>query len=271
MKTATVVVGDVATEIAYHDDGEGIPVLCSHSLFFHAGMFDTLTALYLAAGYRVIRPDHPGQGRSGNADDLSMSRLASTYAAFLEHLDVGPVHWVGNSQGGMVGLHLLVERPDLLRSLTPLGASAEEEYRLPEFGPLVADLGHAGGAANRIDDLMHIMFGASSRAADGEIVDYWREYMSRLPATIGRAAQGVIDRNRILEKLAGTTVPVLALAGEEDNAYPIRIAATNIAHASGGRSEIISGAGHSIALEKPHEVFQATTRHFGDADERAAT
>ncbi|WP_405137763.1 alpha/beta fold hydrolase [Nocardia sp. NBC_01388] len=62
-------------------------------------MFGTLTSLYTAAGYRGIRPDHLGQGCSGNADDLSMGGLAQVYAAFIEQLRVGPVHWVGKQPG----------------------------------------------------------------------------------------------------------------------------------------------------------------------------
>lgn len=255
------------TRLAYVDKGprDGEVVLLSHSLFFDSSMFDPLAALLNEAGYRTVAYDHRGQGSSAAAADrgeLSMDNLAEDAAALITELGIGPVHAVGNSMGGFVTLRLGVRHPDLVRTVAALGASAEEEHKLEEFAPLVEALGQHGGAP-AIDVLLHIMFGDATLTAGGPVVDHWRARMSALGPSIGDAAHQVIHRTRIAEELSGCSVPVLAIAGEQDHAYPQPISGTNIAEASGGRDATISGVGHSVALEKPQETADLLLAHFG--------
>lgn len=251
--------------LAYTDSGprDAEVFLLSHSLFFDQRMFDPLVARLNEAGYRTIAYDHRGQGQSSPAasrDELSMDNLTEDAAALIGALDCGPVHAVGNSMGGFVTLRLAARHPDLVRTVAALGASCEEEHRLAEFAPLVETLGEHGGAPV-IDALMHIMFGDASLADGGVVVEEWRERMTALGPTIGDCAHQVIHRTRILEELADCPVPVLAVAGAEDHAYPQPISGRNIAEASGGRDVTVAAAGHSVALESPVEVAGLLLEH----------
>lgn len=252
-------------ELAYADSGprDGEVFLLSHSLFFDHAMFDPLVALLNDAGYRTVAFDHRGQGGSSAAsgrEELSMDSLTEDAAALIRALDLGPVHAVGNSMGGFVTLRLAARHPDLVRTVAALGSSCEEEYKLAEFAPLVEELGEHGGAP-AIDVLLHIMFGDATLAAGGPMVQRWREYMAALGPSIGDCAHQVIHRTRIYEELAGCPVPVLAIAGAEDHAYPQPISGRNIAEASGGVDATVEGAGHSVALEKPAEVAELLLKH----------
>lgn len=257
------------TRLAYVDAGpkDGEVVLLSHSLFFDQSMFEPLTALLNEAGYRTVTYDHRGQGDSAAAagrEELSMENLTADAAALIQALGIGPVHAVGNSMGGFVTLRLGARHPELVRTVAALGASSEEEYKLEEFAPLVETLGQNGGAPV-VDVLLYIMFGDASLGAGGPVVEHWREKMAALGPSIGDAAHQVIHRTRIVEELAGCPVPVLAIAGEQDHAYPQPISGANIAQASGGRDETVPGAGHSVALEKPHETADLLLRFFKSA------
>lgn len=255
------------TELAYVESGPrgGVPIVFSHSLFFDHRMFDAVSTHFSQAGYRVVGYDHRNQGASGPAprERLDMDTLAEDAAALIEHLGLGRCHFVGNSLGGFVAVRLAARRPELLLSATALGSSAEEEHRLAEFAPLVDQL-TAHGTANLLDTLMYIMFGDTSLARRPELCAYWRDFMSRLSPAIGDSAHGVIHRSRMIEELAGCRVPVLAIAGSEDHAYPQPISGRHIAAASGGREVTVAGAGHSVALECPDVVAEHLERLFGE-------
>lgn len=254
--------------LAYADSGprDGVPVVLSHSLFFDHSMFDALTERLVAAGHRVVAHDHRGQGASSPAprEEQSMDALTEDVAALIEHLELGRVHVVGNSMGGFVALRLAARRPDLVVSAAALGASAEEEHQLDAFAPLVERVSQVGGGPV-VDTLMYIMFGDTSLAAGGPVVEHWRGAMADLGPSIGDSAHQVIHRESIVDELAGCTVPVLAVSGAQDHAYPPPISDENIARASGGTSHRVEDAGHSVALEQPDVVADLLLAHFGSA------
>lgn len=261
------------TEIAYLDSGPrgGAPVVLSHSLFFDHRMFDAVTARLVDAGHRVVAYDHRNQGASASAprERLDMDTIAEDAAALIEHLGLVRCHFVGNSMGGFVALRLAARRPDLLLSATALGSSAEEEHRLAEFAPLVEQL-TAHGPADVLDTLLYIMFGDTSLERRPELCARWRDFMADLSSTIGDSAYGVIHRSRLVEELAGCRVPVLAVAGAEDHAYPQPISGKHIAEAAGGRDITVEGAGHSVALECPDVVAAHLERFFAEVSAATA-
>jgi 3-oxoadipate enol-lactonase len=244
--------------------------LFSHSLFFDGGMFAHQLAAF-APAHRVITYDHRGQGRSeAGAGPQDMDSLAGDAAALIEALGVAGCHFVGNSLGGFVALRLAARRPDLVASVAVLGSSGEAEQRVAEFAPLVDAL-RAQGAAAHLDTLMHIMFGDSFLADPARRAerDHWRAKMAALPNRIAESAHAVVFRDSILPELAGTRVPVLAVAGAEDRAYGPADAEA-VARAAGGRAVTLARAGHSVALEAPDEVNALLLEFWQAAAQRRA-
>ena len=127
------------TRLSYTDNGpRSAPTLVfSHSLFFNSSMFEHQVAAF-ADRYRVICYDHRGQGASDRAprEQLDMDTLSEDAAGLIEHLDLGPVHFAGNSLGGFIALRLAARRPELLASVIMLGSSAEAEGKIAAFDPL---------------------------------------------------------------------------------------------------------------------------------------
>src|SRR5690554_3512927 len=82
------------------DTGEAdLPaVLCLHSLFLDARMFDEFVER--AAGrYRVIRPEWRGQGRSDLVSDemITMDQLADDMFALIDQLGLTDVNMIAQS------------------------------------------------------------------------------------------------------------------------------------------------------------------------------
>jgi pimeloyl-ACP methyl ester carboxylesterase len=146
---------DDGVAIVYDDLGpqDGVPVVLCHGLAA-AGEQLTADAEYLAGlGYRVLVPDLRGHGRSGKpramtAESFSIPRMADDLLAVLEQAGVGPVHWVGNSLGGILALQLLARHEARFRTLATFGTA----YRLslPRWGAHVIPWSYAllGAARN---------------------------------------------------------------------------------------------------------------------------
>jgi 3-oxoadipate enol-lactonase len=77
---------------------------------------------YLARFYRVVRPDMRGLGGSGTGFDLktamTVPKLIDDLVALIAHVDSRPVHFCGESLGGILGLAVAALHPQLLRTLT---------------------------------------------------------------------------------------------------------------------------------------------------------
>jgi len=120
--------------IAFTDTGspasrpDAPTIVFGHGLLFSGWMFsDQIEAL--RGQYRCVAIDWRGQGASPPAADgkYDMDTLALDAAAVIESLGAGPVHYVGLSMGGFVGMRLAARRPELIRSLTLIDTSAAPE------------------------------------------------------------------------------------------------------------------------------------------------
>ncbi len=257
-------------ELFYRERGPkgAPPVVLAHSLFFDHRMFGHQLEK-LSDRYRVVAYDHRGHGSSAcPADgDYDMDTLANDAAGLIEALDLGPVHFAGNSMGGFLALRLAVRRPDLIRSATALGSSAEHEHRAEEFRPLVQALkAHGGGPV--IDPIMHIMFGDQTLADPNkaQMRDFWRAHIAALPSSIGEAAHAVVERRGVIDEMHRSRRPILAIAGGEDHAYSVALSENMAKVAPDGRCVVVAGAGHSVALEAAEEVNAHLLEHFERAD-----
>ena len=76
---------------------------------------------YLSRFYKVVRPDLRGLGLSSRDFDLdkgiNLDAYLGDFSALVDMLG-GPVHYCGESLGGILGMAFAAERPDLFRTLT---------------------------------------------------------------------------------------------------------------------------------------------------------
>jgi len=251
--------------------GDGPIVLFSHGLLWSGEMYRQQVAA-LRGRYRCITYDHRGQGKSDkpNVPSITIPQVTEDAAALIRHLDAGPVHFVGLSMGGYVGIGLAARQPELLHSLSLLATSADDEpadnarrYRM--LCRVVSTLG-TRPVTNKV---MKIMFGRSfledsARAAERK---EWREQLNRNRRIIVRAVKGVIERGHLEDELDRISLPTLILSGAQDAAIPpprMDRLRKMLPHAEFMR---IPDAGHTMTVETPQAVNDALSA-FLDACER---
>ncbi len=90
----------------------------------------------LAGRYRVVAVDLPGHGGSTMDESGPWAHPPSMSAArvlgLLDTLGVGRSHIMGNSLGGIVGLHMAVTAPTRVETLTLVGVSLTERHTLEQ-------------------------------------------------------------------------------------------------------------------------------------------
>jgi len=104
----------------YTDKGSGEPIV-----FIHGGLEDYRTwdaqIDRFSKSYRVVtysrRFNFPNQNTK-EVKEFSAKTEAEDLAALIIQLNLGPVHLVGHSFGGLISLFLIKKHPELVRSLT---------------------------------------------------------------------------------------------------------------------------------------------------------
>ncbi len=91
---------------------------------------------YLSRSFKVVRPDMRGLGKSvslnGGDVDLSVDLLTSDLLALIKSLNAQNVHFCGESMGGILGLVLAAQYPDLIKTLTLVSTPVFIEEKMKE-------------------------------------------------------------------------------------------------------------------------------------------
>jgi pimeloyl-ACP methyl ester carboxylesterase len=199
--------------VYYEEQGEGEPLLLLHGALgavdpaVSSGWFTLLPAL--AARYRAFAVETRGHGRTNNpAGKLSYKQLGEDVAAFIERLDLGPVHLAGFSDGATFGLLLGMTRPELLRSLVAVGANYCIDDHLRE--------GMAFFDAESIERESPEFAAELARRHDvHHRPGYWRELLGQIRENVEREMTWTEDDLRRIP------TPTLLVMGEADFALSL--------------------------------------------------
>ncbi len=104
---------------------DGDVVVLSNSLGAALAMWDAQVPALVAAGYRVLRYDMRGHGRSPEPEgSATVDDLVGDLLALLDRLGIVEAHVAGVSLGGMVSMATAVAAPARVRSLAPCFTAA---------------------------------------------------------------------------------------------------------------------------------------------------
>jgi 3-oxoadipate enol-lactonase len=174
-------------------------VVFGHGLLFSGRMYAAQVDR-LKDRYRCVTIDWRGQGKSPGGGDADMDALTEDAAAIIESLNAGPVHYVGLSMGGFVGIRLGARRPELLRSLALLDTSSgpEDPDNVSKYRRL-ARVYRVVGMRPVSSQVTPIMFGKTylaSEAGKAGVKDFLQALSKVKRPGMVKAILGVTDRPR---------------------------------------------------------------------------
>src|SRR3954452_7669402 len=162
--------------------GSGPIVVLLPSLARGAEDFDQIARLVAAAGYRVIRPEPRGIGRSaGPMDDLSLYDLAADVALAIE-ADAGghsgPVIVAGHAFGNWIARALSAVRPEMVRAVVLLAASIGTDI---DPGIRSSIDGSFNSALSEEERLRHLLRGYFASGIDARVwLGGWHPAVARM-------------------------------------------------------------------------------------------
>jgi 2-succinyl-6-hydroxy-2,4-cyclohexadiene-1-carboxylate synthase len=204
----------------------------------------------VAAGFDVTAPDLPGHG--SRADVRADLWQAAELVADAE----GPGVYVGYSMGGRIALHVALARPDVVRGLVLISATAgiddaaERAERIARDEHLATRIDTIGAEAFLGEWLAQPMFaglpveGRRDRSTDAD----------GLASSLRLSGTGT--QEALWARLHEITVPVLVVAGERDAKY-VALAERLVADLPNAELVIVPGAGHAVHLEAPGAFVEA--------------
>jgi pimeloyl-ACP methyl ester carboxylesterase len=244
-------------EMHYIREGRGEPVLLVHGYLFGADWWRPQMAA-LADRFDVVAPDLRGQMSSQTTDDQAGYDLwnqAEDVHGLIDALGIAPVHYVGLSVGGMIGMRLALRHPADFRSLVLMDTSAGPED--PEKAERYAAMRQvvAAGQLEAVVAALPPIFLTQDfiDGHPGEVEAWLQRLREADPMGVVRAGEAVDTRDDITGRLGEITVPTLVIHGTDDVPIPMDRAEQLAAGIPGARLETVSG-GHQSNVDRPAET-----------------
>lgn len=285
--------GQTPLQIAYDIVGpaDGMPLVLVMGIGAQRIFWDdAMIALFVAAGFRVVRFDHRDIGESTRlpkdapvppimqllarrmiGQDIeapySLSDMATDVIAVMDAVGFAKAHVVGVSLGGMVGQHLAIEHASRIASLTAIMTSPGGRRYLPEVHALRALLAPAPKsreeAAASVERLFRAI-GSPAWPVDGARLRSVGERAwdrGQSPRGFMRHFAAVLKSGDRAAKLRTVTVPTLVIHGSRDPMFSLAAgrAIANLVPAATWLP--IQGMGHDMPPQVWPVLVAAIRRH----------
>ena len=244
------------------DDGAGPPVVLLHAGVADLRAWDATVAPLVAAGYRAIRYDCRGYGRS-TTTDIGFSPRADLLAV-MDALDVRRAALVGNSRGGMIAFDTAIESPERVVAVVGVGAglggfdggATPEETEINEAYERVDSADPFDAAA--LTDFEVGVWGDGPGQPVGRLAGEARTLLYEMGLPLNDPARVRGREIRLdppaADRVAELRCPVLAVAGTLDFSEVVTTARMLEVAAPNARAVIWDDVAHMIGMEQPDRL-----------------
>jgi pimeloyl-ACP methyl ester carboxylesterase len=257
----TVTVRDGMFETKLRTAGSGVPLLFLHGAGGLRG-WDPF-CVELAKTFTVYAPAHPGFETSTGIDHIDdIIDMVVYYNDLLDALQLGSVHVVGHSLGGMIGAELAALSPHRVRKLVLANAVGLwlDDYPIADFFAMTPEqLALA---------LWHDPNAAVARAMMATPQDEKAQleaYLIRMQhlATAGKFLWPIPDKG-LKKRIHRIQAPTLVIWGQSDGLAPVVYAQAFQQCIPGSRVTIMPRCGHMPMYEDPAGFVSAVASFLQD-------
>jgi len=253
-------------DLAYIDEGTGLPVVLVHGFPLDHAMWDAQVEA-LKGEHRVIVPDLRGFGRSGVTEGtVTMEQFADDVAGLLDALGIQKrVLVAGLSMGGYVVFQFFRRHRGRVRGLvlcdTRAGADTPEAAaaRRETAGQVLRE-----GPGSLVENMPARLFAGATLRDRPELDESLRRVIAGTdPRGIAAASRGMAERPDDTPLLPEIDCPTLVVVGGEDAISPPEEMGRIAAAIPGARLVEVPDAGHMSPMENPAAVNAALREFLG--------
>lgn len=258
--------------IAYEELGDRPEtVVMLHSMGLNRGGMAPL-AERLKDRYRVVLWDYRGMGDSEKIGSglIGTETLYEDAVALIKDRAGGrPVHLIGMSMGGWIGMRIAARQPQLVRSLTAMGTTgfgADDHPQGRDFFEIIRKKGFSDPEI--VEASMKVSFsptvrGDPARAAD---MEHWAQVMRNLDPRTLAVTHSLTTRLSVMHEIGHILAPTLILAGEHDMNHPPEEQKQVQQAIPGSEIVVLENCGHTPIVERPDEVAALVWPFLAKAD-----
>jgi pimeloyl-ACP methyl ester carboxylesterase len=256
--------------LEYEIEGSGPTVTLIHPGLWDMRTWDREFRTLVDVGYRVLRYDVRGYGRSSRPEPGRPYSHVRDLRALLDASEVTQTALVGCSMGGGLELDLALEHPERVWALvavaTALGGfeatEEEEEWDAQVYGPVQAAV--QAGDLERARDLELETWAplGTGDEAGARIRQIAFDNIHELE--MDESARETLDPPAA-HRLAELDVPTLILDAEHDPPYQHRIADFLAREIMGSRKVVVEGADHVVNMRQPEHFEELVLGFLAEA------
>jgi len=249
------------TDIAYRVEGMGQPVVLLHGFGEDSTIWDKQLA-FLKDKCQLIIPDIPGSGKSSMLEGLSQAISIGDYAvciqALLLHEKIDQCILLGHSMGGYIALAFEELYPNLTTGFGLIHSTAyadnEEKKKTRQKA---IEFMEQNGAFAFLKTAIPGLFAEQFKTEHPEIVDQLIESSRQFSKeACQQYYTAMINRPDRTSVLKNSKVPVLFIAGTEDNAAPAKDILQQSNEPLVSYIHVLDGVGHMGMLEATEKINQ---------------
>ena len=250
--------GSMIVEDSGPDTGPAVVMV--HGLGGDSNSFQPLMGIL--DGYRVLRPDLPGAGRSPIRPGRSgIQGMAENVLDALRAIGIAKAHFVGHSMGTLVCQYIAAQHPECVTSLTLLGPILEPPVAARAGLTERAETARTNGMAGIADAVSQGSVSETSRKSNPVVPAFVRESLMRQDPR-GYAEHCIALSEAKAARHAAIKAPTLLVAGEKDPVAPVPMGKALAEAISGARLEVIPGVGHWMMMEAPGRTASLLKEHL---------
>lgn len=243
----------------WREDGnqDGFPIVFANSLGTDLRLWDDVVSR-LPEEFRLIRYDKRGHGLSScPPGPYSIDGLTDDAEQLIEYLEIPSCIFVGVSIGGMIGQNLAARRPDLIRAL--ILSNTAPVMGDPKMWNERIETITKHGVESIAGQILERWFSPGYLLRDEALA--WRNMLARTPQDGYIGCCQAIAGADLSDRTASLKLPVLVIAGSQDQASPPDVVENTARLINGAKYRLLDAVGHLPSVEVP-EVTATLLTNF---------